>query len=128
MFVTEYVSGDDQSFLMIDDGLTSVVPGVGTQLDFLGGTLVVRSTIVPDGGGNYPNQLVRMSSAANGANSGIGFLVPLGAGNYTINFQNFTGETMDYTMQLTVVPEPGHLASLAAAASLAMMDGRRRRS
>ncbi len=107
----------NRGFSHIDDGATSVIPGGDTILDFLGGTHIDRGFFPT----NTDNVLSRLSEANEG---GVGFVAPLGPGDYTLNIQQTSDIGTNYQFDLRVIPAPAGTTLLAG---IAFVATRRRR-
>ena len=80
------------SYVMIDDGPTSVIPSNATRDDFLGGSHLNRI--------RFQNASVNMLDRLSGApQGGSGFTYPLGSGTYTFNVQQIGGQQNVYEIQ-----------------------------
>ncbi|MBC03911.1 MAG: hypothetical protein CMJ34_11515 [Phycisphaerae bacterium] len=80
------------SYVMIDDGPTSVIPANSTSGDFLGGSHLNRV--------RFPNATTNMLDRLSGApQGGSGFSYPLGPGTYTFNVQQTGSQENVYEIQ-----------------------------
>lgn len=116
---TDLTTGGDgnTAYILIDDGATSVIPSGANSSTFLGGTHLDRS-VAP----NTTTNLLDILAAAPAG--GIGFVAPLGPGQYTIDVQQTGPQRTGYRLDLVVVPAPATIAGFAA---LGLITARRRR-